>query len=163
MPSRRAAAPALGVPRMANWAGGEPRLRVLVAEDERLAALAIEDVLTEFGHEVVLAEDGQAALDFATARRFDVLITDLAMPRMTGWELIPRIREQQPDLPVVVMTGYLPPGGAAVLAAHAPSPLAILRKPFEIGDLIAVLARISPGAEPPARVEAALAEAAGGD
>lgn len=148
---------------MSTWAEGQPGLRVLVAEDERLAALAIEDVLTEFGHEVVLAEDGQAALELAASSRFDVLVTDLAMPRVTGWELIPRIRAQHPDLPVVVMTGYLPPGGATVLSAHAPAPLAILRKPFEIGELLAVLARISPGAEAPARAEAALAMAAGGD
>jgi CheY-like chemotaxis protein len=132
-----------------------------VAEDERLAALAIEDVLTEFGHDVLLAEDGQAALDLAASHSFDVLVTDLAMPRMTGWELIPAIRALQPDLPVVVMTGYLPPGGATVLAAHAPAPLAILKKPFEVGELLAVLARISPEAEAPARAKAALAMAAG--
>ncbi len=139
---------------MAFRAGGAPGLRILVAEDERLAALAIEEVLTEFGHDVLLAEDGQAALDLAAAHQVDVLVTDLAMPRVTGWELIPAIRAWLPGLPVVVMTGYLPPGGRSVLAAHAPAPLAILKKPFEISELIAALDRVTPAAEAPARAVA---------
>src|SRR5688500_6149130 len=98
-------------------------LRVLVAEDECLAAMVIEDVLTEEGYSVMLAGDGQAALDLAANMRFDVLVTDLAMPRMTGWDLIPRLRAQRPDLPVVVMTGYMPPGGTEVLFAGQRGPL----------------------------------------
>ena len=87
------------------------KLRVLVAEDERLAALVVEDALIDQGHEVMLARDGQEALDMAESFDFDALVTDLAMPRVTGWELIPRMRARRADLPVVVVTGYLPPGG----------------------------------------------------
>ncbi len=88
------------------------KLRVLVAEDERLAALIVEDALVDQGHEVVLARDGQEALDIAEGFDCDVLVTDLAMPRLTGWELIPRMRARRADLPVVVVTGYLPPAWA---------------------------------------------------
>jgi CheY-like chemotaxis protein len=117
---------------------------VLVAEDEHLAALVVEDALVEQGHEVVLAHDGQEALDIAERFDFDVLVTDLAMPRVTGWELIPRMRARRADLPVVVMTGYLPPGGGQILFADKRGPLAFLQKPFGIGQLLAALGRVAP-------------------
>jgi len=119
-------------------------LRILVAEDEALAAMVIEEVLTDLGHAVTLAADGQAALEVARCGRFDVLITDLAMPRLPGWELIRRLRARQPDLPVVVMTGYLPPSVGTVLFADDSGPLAVLMKPFDISALTAALARVSP-------------------
>lgn len=117
-------------------------LRVLVAEDEHLAALVVEDALTEQGHQVVLARDGQEALDIAETLPFDVLVTDLAMPRVTGWELIPRLRARRSDLPIVVMTGYLPPGGGRTLFADKRGPLALLHKPFDIGQLVAALVHV---------------------
>ena len=120
------------------------KLRVLVAEDEHLAALVVEDALVEQGHEVVLARDGQEALDIAESFAPDVLVTDLAMPRVTGWELIPLLRARRADLPVVVMTGYLPPGGGQVLFADKRGPLALLQKPFGIGQLLAALGHVAP-------------------
>ncbi len=120
------------------------KLRVLVAEDEHLAALVVEDALAERGHHVVLARDGREALDIAESYAFDVLVTDLAMPRVTGWELIPLLRARRADLPVVVMTGYLPPGGGQVLFADNRGPLALLHKPFGIGQLFAALGRVAP-------------------
>lgn len=120
------------------------RLRVLVAEDEHLAALVVEDALSEQGHQVVLARDGREALDIAEAFDFDVLVTDLAMPRITGWELIPLMRARRSDLPVVVMTGYLPPGGGQTLLADKRGPLALLHKPFNISQLYAALGRVAP-------------------
>ena len=120
------------------------RLRVLVAEDEHLAALVVEDALMEQGHHVVLARDGQEALDIAESYAFDVLVTDLAMPRLTGWDLIPLMRARRSDLPVVVMTGYLPPGGGQTLFADKRGPLALLHKPFNISQLFAALGRVVP-------------------
>lgn len=118
------------------------KLRILVAEDERLAALVVEDALCDQGHHVVLARDGREALDIAGTCEFDVLVTDLAMPGITGWELIPLLRARRADLPVVVMTGYLPPGGGQVLFADKRGPLALLHKPFGIGQLYAALGTV---------------------
>ena len=118
------------------------KLRVLVAEDEHLAAVVVEDALVDQGHEVVLARDGGEALDIAEGFAFDVLVTDLAMPRVTGWELIPLLRARRADLPVVVMTGYLPPGGSRVLFADKRGPLALLHKPFGAGQLFEALGRV---------------------
>ncbi len=114
-------------------------LRVLMAEDERLAAEVIEEGLVEAGFEVLVANDGQEALDLAAnGADFDLLLTDLKMPRLDGKELIARLRTERPDLPVVVMTGYPPPDGAVSLqAGHGP--LRLLTKPIGITPLIAAI------------------------
>ena len=118
-------------------------LRILVAEDESLAAMVLDEALTDAGHAVLLAEDGEAALQLASSNAFDVLVTDLAMPRMTGWELIPRLRARRADLPVVVMTGFLPPNGRSLLFAHQGGPLALLLKPFGIAQLTSTIERVA--------------------
>jgi CheY-like chemotaxis protein len=87
---------------------------------------------------------GQEALDIAEGFQFDVLVTDLAMPRVTGWELIPLLRARRADLPVVVMTGFLPPGGGQVLFADKRGPLALLHKPFGLGQLFDALGHVAP-------------------
>ncbi len=114
-------------------------LRVLMAEDERMAAEVIEEGLVEAGFEVLAADDGQAALDLAaTGAGFDLLLTDLKMPRLDGKELIARLRAKRPDLPVVVMTGFPPQDGAVSLQA-GPGPLRLLTKPVGITPLVAAL------------------------
>ncbi len=132
--------------------GSRNGIRILVAEDEPLAAMVVEEVLSELGYDVLLASDGEEAMILAERHRFDVLVTDLAMPRMTGWELIPRLRTQRPDLPVVVMTGFLPSNGREVLFSGQGGPLALVLKPFEIGHLVraiekVMLSRATSGAE----------------
>jgi CheY-like chemotaxis protein len=118
-------------------------LRILVAEDEPLAALVIEEILVAEGHSVCLAGDGREALELAQHENFDLLITDLAMPRMTGQELIQALRAMRPDLPVVVMTGYLSPDTAELLRATLCPPLALLHKPFDLDHLVRVVSRIA--------------------
>lgn len=122
------------------------RLRILVAEDEPLAAMVVEEILLEQGHEVLLAEDGAAALALARQEPFDVLVTDLAMPRMPGWELIPLLRSERPHLPIVVMTGFLPPGIDATLEGAGPGPLVLLQKPFDLVSLLEAVETVVSGA-----------------
>lgn len=122
-----------------------PRLRILVAEDEPLAATVVEEILLDSGHEVTLAPDGMAALELAAQRPFDILVTDLAMPRLPGWELIPRLRAGYPGLPVVVMTGYLPPGVTTSFDQSGSGPLVLLHKPFDLAALIEAVTTVSHG------------------
>lgn len=123
----------------------DPRpLRVLMAEDEPLAAEVLQEALTEAGFEVIAAPDGQAALDLAEAGTgFDLLLTDLRMPRLDGRELIQRLRARRPDLPVVVMTGFPPPGGPESLHDGS-APLRLMTKPISIGALIEALRAVAP-------------------
>nr|WP_282572141.1 response regulator [Roseomonas acroporae] len=118
-------------------------MRVLVAEDEGLAAMTIEDVLAQQGYEVLVAYDGQEALELAERATFDVLLTDLRMPRLGGEELIRRLRARDPRLPVVVMTGSPPTGGVASLQRPSEGPMELLEKPMAFDMLVDALQRVT--------------------
>ena len=119
-------------------------IRVLMAEDEALAAEALEEALAEAGFEVLSAADGLAALGLADGHAFDVLLTDLRMPGMDGRELILHLRRRWPGLPVVVMTGYDMGAGEAALEG-GPGPFRLLAKPLQIDGVIAALIEVAGG------------------
>ena len=126
-----------------SWRMG---VRVLLAEDEALIALSLADLLEAEGHEVVLAPDGADALDAARSLgdALGALVTDLNMPRMGGEDLIRAVRAERPGLPVVVVTGSAPFGGAEELRRHAGGhgPLLLLLKPPNYAELAAALRRV---------------------
>jgi CheY-like chemotaxis protein len=113
-------------------------IRVLMAEDEILAAEVLEEALAEAGFAVLAAQDGQAALELADCHGFDVLLTDLRMPRLDGHELIRRLRGRRPDLPVVVMTGYEVVDHESALRTGG-GPLRLLTKPLRLHEVVAAL------------------------
>lgn len=119
--------------------------RILVAEDEGLAAMAIEDELLAQGYEVVLAPDGQAAIELAARQPPDLLLTDLRMPRLDGAGLIRALRAARPDLPVVVMTGYAPSGGQEAFRRDGEAPVSLFSKPLDMDAVLAELRRLLPG------------------
>lgn len=123
--------------------------RILVAEDEALLALSLADILEAEGYDVTLAFDGEQALGRATAaeegRRYDALVTDLNMPRLSGEELIRELRARRPEMPVLVVTGSPPLGGEAELWRHGGTggPLALLLKPIDDAQLLDALRRVT--------------------
>jgi two-component system response regulator HydG len=82
------------------------RARVLVVDDEASARSGLEKLLRQEGYAVDVAADGLGALEVAAERPPDVVVTDLKMPRMDGVDLLKKLREQDPDLPVVVVTAF---------------------------------------------------------
>jgi CheY-like chemotaxis protein len=139
-------------------------LRVLVAEDEALVALSLADLLEAEGYAVTVAPDGLKALEAARLLGDDlaVLVTDLNMPAMGGEDLIRALRAGRPGLPVVVVTGSPPFGGAEALRRHGGGhgPLVLLHKPVDYDALFGTLRRVaSPeaplGGDPAVRLLAA--------
>ncbi|WP_372618298.1 response regulator [Falsiroseomonas sp.] len=118
--------------------------RILVAEDEALAAMAIEEELLGAGYEVELAPDGQAALDAARVALPDLLLTDLRMPRLDGVGLIRALRALAPELPVVVMTGYAPLGSTESFRRTGEGPVEVFAKPLDMDAVLAALRRLLP-------------------
>ncbi len=84
----------------------QARGRILVIDDERDVADILGDVLTRDGHQVVVCSDGAAGLARFERERFDLVITDLGMPGMSGWEVARLVKLARPGLPVVMITGW---------------------------------------------------------
>ena len=83
------------------------RPRLLVVDDEASARSALSRLLERLGYDVLLAEDGRAALDLAARQPPDLVLTDLRMPVLDGFELLARLKggEQTRDVPVIVVSG----------------------------------------------------------
>jgi two-component system cell cycle sensor histidine kinase/response regulator CckA len=80
---------------------------VLVVDDEEPVRKFVDRVLREAGHQTVLASDGPEAIDMAAkVAALDILVTDVMMPEMAGDELARRLRQLQPSLKVLYLTGY---------------------------------------------------------
>ena len=110
--------------------------RVLLVDDDALARLATAAALRELGHDVVEARDGAEALIVIEQRPdLQAVVTDYAMPRMTGAELAQAIGARRPGLVVLMITGY-----AAGLPGTRPEAVRVLlRKPFRMEELDARL------------------------
>ncbi|CAO3378626.1 response regulator [Azospirillum argentinense] len=123
-------------------------LHVLVAEDEALAAMALEDFLSRKGYRVTLAQDGQEGLERYSADPADLVITDLRMPRMDGRALIRELRTRAAGLPILVMTGFLSmEAGEDDLTADRWQPLVVLRKPVSPQVILDTLASLAQAAK----------------
>lgn len=81
--------------------------RVLFVDDDALVRQFYGELLAEHGLQVTLAADGQEALTRAAETAFDVVILDIVMPGMSGLEVLARLRESEPDRPVLMLTGYV--------------------------------------------------------
>ena len=79
-------------------------INILLAEDERTLAMIIKDTLDGRGFHVTIASDGDEALRLYAANKPDVLVADVMMPRLDGFELVHRIRKTDPFTPVIFLT-----------------------------------------------------------
>ena len=83
------------------------RAHILVVDDEALLRKMLRAILVREGFNAVqCASDGEAAMDKLAKQRYDVVITDVRMPRMSGIELLIKVKEKYPHIAVVVMTGF---------------------------------------------------------
>ena len=84
----------------------ERPVRVLLVEDDPSLRRVLAYHLEREGHAVEIAADGREGLDLLDSKTFDLVLTDVRMPRMDGRELLAAVRERDADLPVVVMTAF---------------------------------------------------------
>ncbi len=82
------------------------RPSILVVDDELLIRDLLYDFFTGQGWDISVAENGEKALEILRARKIDLLLTDIKMPEMDGLALTSRVKETNPNMPVVLMTGY---------------------------------------------------------
>ena len=130
--------------------------RVLVVDDDPLVCKTIEVCLTRKGFEGTVADGGEAGMRALEAADFDVMLVDVFMPHMRGFESIRMFHERRPDVPVVAMSGY-----AFANAERAPDFLRMtielgaaccLRKPFTQDALLTVVHQCITSPEASARL-----------
>lgn len=85
--------------------GGTPG-RILVVEDDDRNRRLFEEALTVCGHQVVGVPDGETALDRFRRDPFDLIVTDLAMPGISGWEVAKGVRSEDPDVRIILVSGW---------------------------------------------------------
>jgi len=122
-----------------------PQRRILVVDDEPFVCDAVKMMLNFDGHIVETASNGKEALAMFEKGKFDLVITDFAMPSMKGDELAAAIKARAPNQPVVMITAY-----AEMLQASG-IPLKgvdfVISKPFLLENLREAIAKVAP-AEP---------------
>jgi two-component system, response regulator, stage 0 sporulation protein F len=79
---------------------------ILIAEDEAASRFLYTEELAEEGYEVLTAENGLQVLGILEDRPVDLLMTDIKMPDMHAVEMIPKVREDHPDLPIIVASAF---------------------------------------------------------
>jgi DNA-binding NtrC family response regulator len=124
-----------------------------VVDDERIKRVTLADDLAAQGHQVVAAADGEEAWERLANEQFDVVLTDLKMPKLDGIELLKRIKQgPAASMAVIMMTAY----GSIPVAVEAMrlGAFDFVTKPFRNEDILPLLARIergraaTPGAAP---------------
>ncbi len=112
---------------------------ILIVDDEKHYRLILSEVLEEEGYHSFAAASGMEALDLLKSQIIDVVLTDVKMPGMTGIDLLEKIKEINPDLPVIIMTAF----GSVEKAVEAMQKGAytFILKPFENEALIAHIAK----------------------
>jgi CheY-like chemotaxis protein len=81
--------------------------RILLVDDNTHGLTARKTVLEELGHRISTASSGADALEQFASNKFDLVVTDYKMPRMDGMELISRLRKQAPNLPIILVSGFV--------------------------------------------------------
>lgn len=112
----------------------EERIKLLLVEDEQMLAEILSDTLADHHFEVRRASDGVEALACARAERFDVIVTDVMMPRMDGFTLVKRLRSEGHSAPILFLTARS--ATEDVVKGFEMGGNDFLRKPFAIDELI---------------------------
>jgi two-component system response regulator PilR (NtrC family) len=111
--------------------------RILVVDDDKGIQDLLEIMLTRAGYQVATADDGAAALDVIRKKKFDLVITDLKMPRLDGIDLLKGIKETVPGTAVILLTAFA--SGETALAAMREGAHDYVEKNFNVDDLLAIV------------------------
>lgn len=90
---------------------GQGHETILIVEDEPRMLRLLEKVLSRHGYEVLAASDGEQAIEVYRCYkpRIGVVLLDVGLPKTTGWQVLLKMKEENPDVRVVIASGYLEP------------------------------------------------------
>ena len=114
-------------------------MRTLIVEDETFVQDLLRKVLTKQGYSVTTASDGREAMEILEESSYDLVLTDVVMPRMEGFELLRWIKSQQPATKVIVLTGFARRHSISDFLLYGADDY--LSKPFLVPELLAAVER----------------------
>ncbi len=129
-------------------------LRVLLADNDERVRRAAHGLLGRFGCEVETAREGKEAMAMARLGSYDVVIADIRLPDMNGYEIFFRLRKEQPSTHVVLMSAFGYDPSHSIVKARQEGLASVLYKPFRIDQLLEVLENL-PSPEPSIETAAA--------
>ncbi|KAA3618323.1 MAG: response regulator [Calditrichaeota bacterium] len=89
-----------------NASNNSLKAKILLIEDEELIRELYADALRHSGFELILVEDGEKGLEKWQQDKFSMLITDIGLPGMSGWEVIESIRKKNNNVPIIIISGW---------------------------------------------------------
>jgi CheY-like chemotaxis protein len=110
--------------------------RVLVADDENLIRQTVGDVLVPQGCDVDRAADGNEACHMVRENEYDLIISDIRMPGATGYEVFSAAKEANPDVPVILITGFGYDPDHSIVRANQEGLASVIMKPFKVKELL---------------------------
>jgi two-component system response regulator MprA len=106
--------------------------KILIVEDDTITRRNLSVLLSDEGYDVDQAGDGVQALEIIAEQPFDLVLSDIVMPRMDGLKLLQELQFVAPQMPVMIMTSYVSDTLSSVPAGAAE----FIRKPFVLDDLL---------------------------
>ena len=115
---------------------------VLVVEDEPGMLCLLEEVLSRHGYQVLVASDGEKAIEVYRRYklRIDVVLLDVGIPKITGWHVLLKIKEENPDVRVVIASGYLDPKMEAEMSCAGVKHF--VNKPYTLDALVETIENV---------------------
>ncbi len=112
---------------------------ILIVEDEQLMLRLVEKVLLQHGYQVLVASDGEAAIEVYRRHKLeiDVVLLDVGLPKLTGWDVLLKMKEENSDVRVVIATGFLEPKMKTEMSRAAVKHF--VDKPYILDDLVETL------------------------
>jgi CheY-like chemotaxis protein len=110
---------------------------ILVVDDEPIVCMTLKEILTAFGYEVTVLNDGLQAKACLSTQAFSLILSDISMPSLDGMSLLAHIQEQKIDIPVIMMAGLADPD--LQQRAIEQGAVACIEKPVRFEDLNALI------------------------
>jgi len=125
-----------------NWLKSQitTEKKVLVVDDEAIICLNLEKIIKAEGNNAISAQSGKEALELLNQNDFDLIFLDLALPDISGVDILRTVKQKNPDQPVIIITGF--PESELMDQALSLSPLSVIKKPFKKEQIQKLMKRI---------------------
>ena len=114
--------------------------RALIVDDELDSVRLLVEILTSIGWETFGVHDGEVAYKLFKRKKFELVITDIYMPRMSGLELLAKVKAESPKTAVILITAYAHYVQVTQSLDHKPD--GFLIKPFDISELVLLISNL---------------------